>query len=460
MNKLLLKLVGIVFFGIILPLFIKEGMFVDGIFYATISRNLHLGKGSFWVPFFTETLSPEFFAQPPLFFYVQSWFYTLFGNGLWVDKLLGFFSLLLIILGLIFIWKRIDISRSKELKLYVLPVLIFVLIEHNYRGYCNNVLEILVTLFALLSVLLLFKNIKSNKIWELILASIFIVLGFFTKGLVALFPLMFFLLWGIFIENNWKTLLKKSCLLFILCLAIIVLVFLFNNAAAAYLKAYFKVQMQPVIDNTHSENRAYRLMIVWVLIKDNLLNILLILTLLITKKISPRRFKNNQFLFWLFVGLSASLPIMVSGKQAGYYVLPSLPYFAVAMAALVLPAIQEMKVNKRAHIVVNFMLVISIGISFFNINTINKRNKNIVSDVHKIEHIISGRQTISYYPSQRINYLIPSTFYRYYQVSLDTAKSNKHDYLVLDNKVKMQYNEGYKEIDLDLKTLKLFKNER
>ena len=47
MNKFLLKIIGIIFFGVTLPIFIKEGMFVDGLFYSTISRNLYLGKGSF-----------------------------------------------------------------------------------------------------------------------------------------------------------------------------------------------------------------------------------------------------------------------------------------------------------------------------------------------------------------------------------------------------------------------------
>ncbi len=41
-------------------------MHVDGLWYATISKNLAEGFGSFWAPAFTATMAPVFNAHPPL----------------------------------------------------------------------------------------------------------------------------------------------------------------------------------------------------------------------------------------------------------------------------------------------------------------------------------------------------------------------------------------------------------
>lgn len=46
-------------------------MFVDGVTYAAIARNLAQGNGSFWSPFYTATLYPQFFEHPPLGFALQ-----------------------------------------------------------------------------------------------------------------------------------------------------------------------------------------------------------------------------------------------------------------------------------------------------------------------------------------------------------------------------------------------------
>ena len=54
------------FIGIISPFMFTDGMFMDGLYYACISRNLALGIGSFWDLEFTETLGKHFHEHPPL----------------------------------------------------------------------------------------------------------------------------------------------------------------------------------------------------------------------------------------------------------------------------------------------------------------------------------------------------------------------------------------------------------
>ena len=73
----------------------REGMFIDGVFYAILSRNLSFGLGSFWEPFFTPTYEPIFHAHPPLFFWLQSALFDLFGDHYWVERLFSLGTALL-----------------------------------------------------------------------------------------------------------------------------------------------------------------------------------------------------------------------------------------------------------------------------------------------------------------------------------------------------------------------------
>ena len=66
-NYFLLAVVAL-FIIISAPLLLANGMFMDGTMYASISRNLAQGLGSFWKLYFSATLYPEFHEHPPLAF--------------------------------------------------------------------------------------------------------------------------------------------------------------------------------------------------------------------------------------------------------------------------------------------------------------------------------------------------------------------------------------------------------
>jgi len=64
----------------------QSGMFVDGLTYAAISRNLAQGIGTFWAPSYTTTLYPQFFDHPPLGFGLQVVAFAIFGDHLLVER--------------------------------------------------------------------------------------------------------------------------------------------------------------------------------------------------------------------------------------------------------------------------------------------------------------------------------------------------------------------------------------
>ena len=50
----------------LLPRLAHRGMFLDGVTYASIARNLAEGRGRFWAPHYTATIYPAFHEHPPL----------------------------------------------------------------------------------------------------------------------------------------------------------------------------------------------------------------------------------------------------------------------------------------------------------------------------------------------------------------------------------------------------------
>src|SRR5262245_12228702 len=62
------------------PRVAHRGMFVDGVTYASVARNLAEGRGRFWAPSYTATLYPEFYEHPPLGFWLQSRWFRLLGD--------------------------------------------------------------------------------------------------------------------------------------------------------------------------------------------------------------------------------------------------------------------------------------------------------------------------------------------------------------------------------------------
>jgi hypothetical protein len=82
-----------------LPRLVVQGMFGDGLLYASIARNMSIGKGSMWYPFFSssywlDNVPPIYYENPPLMLWLESLLFTAIGDYWWIEKL---YSLMLLI---------------------------------------------------------------------------------------------------------------------------------------------------------------------------------------------------------------------------------------------------------------------------------------------------------------------------------------------------------------------------
>ena len=90
---------------LVLPRMLSHGMFMDGVVYASIARNMAENYGNFWQPYYTETVYPIFYEHPPLGFWLQSWAYRLCGDSVYVETWWGFCVGALSLLVLAGIWR-------------------------------------------------------------------------------------------------------------------------------------------------------------------------------------------------------------------------------------------------------------------------------------------------------------------------------------------------------------------
>lgn len=136
---------------------IQDGVFMDGMLYISVSKNLADGLGTFWEPHYSLTYYTVFREQPPLYFGLLAAFYKAFGTSMYVERL---FCLVCFTFTLIYIhriWKTLFSDDEQINKNSWLPILFFITIPICFWAYSNHVEETVMTLFTIMSVYYLSK---------------------------------------------------------------------------------------------------------------------------------------------------------------------------------------------------------------------------------------------------------------------------------------------------------------
>lgn len=461
-----------VFLLLTTPGFLRKSMYNDGIWYATLSRNLAEGRGTFWQPMLSETVFPAFHEHPPLVFGIQSLFFRLFGEGIWVERI--FASLVFAASAglMVLIWKKTTSSVVPKLmdSLWALPLLLWLINEVTFLYYPGNLLECTLGLFALIAVYALLriqKNSGSVVWWILAGAGIFGAL--LSKGPVGAFPLSFFFLhWLVFrMENFGKIILKSSILLVLL--GLFLLPFLLYEPAWQSLQEYLDTQLLAALEGErtryhHRENRLYLLRRLFEVQIPALLATFFIF-LWGRKKVDRKQWTGifRKGLFFILIGLSASLPLMISPKQAYYYLLPALPWFALGLGLWIAPFLQaRLKLwrpsplgRKITLLFLGTLLATGLYLSLKNIGAVSYRDRDVLHDLELLKEKLPEHSTVAstFYSAQLVGYL-----YRLHHISIDTA-SVQHNFLIHPRKDSLQVPEGFRKVSLSTRKLDLYHRE-
>ena len=432
-----LLIIGITLILVCPPL-LSEGMFLDGVVYACISRNMAEGVGSFWFPHYTDTIGPLFRSHPPLAFGTEALFFKLFGDHLFVERLYSFLTFFLSGLMIALIWKRTTNRFSSAW----LPLLFWIVIPLVSWSAVNNMLENTMTVFVLLAVYLMLVCYQTHhKVW-LFLAALPLFMAFLSKGFTGLFPLVFPVLYCAFDRHHkWFHGVIDTLLLMVSLAALAGLMFLIFPDSYPYMKEY--IQLQVLGSGLHESTVGSRFYIVFRLMQELIVPLVLLVLVFVLRKllrvtVKVFEYPDDKTMFWifLFLGLSGVLPIMVSMKQSGYYMVAAFPFFALALSHLVLATINILlsqcwpSCRTWMMIVSCCVIIAGLVLSAFRIGKYS-RDEALIEDVKEVLATTDGEQVLGITQADYQQWAWHAYFMRYGKVSLDDR--NLHKYKLLND---------------------------
>lgn len=324
---------------LLLPSMASVGMFLDGVIYAAISRNLAEGQGTFWALHFSDALFPVFREHPPLVFGLQSLFFRALGDSYLTERAYDLVVLVASTLLLRTLWRQAvgAIGRADLVGYWWLALLCWVLVPKWSWAYRNNVLENTMTLLCLAAVSLALAALlctrPRNTVGLAVAAAAATLLAFLAKGVPALFVLVAPVLMAAALPSAGMrravsvTLVQGTvaALLFALLMAL-------QPEARAMLAEWWESQ----VGARTGLGGGWR--IVPELAKK-LAPMLVVWGAAAwvgrwgagAERSSPPRALAAAF---IAIGVSASLPLVLGDRDSGHYLLPALPFYAVGFGLL------------------------------------------------------------------------------------------------------------------------------
>ncbi len=454
------------FIVLIVPALIKDGMFMDGLLYTCVSKNLADGIGNFWFPHFSKTLHTFFHEQPPLTFGIQAIFFKILGDSIYVERFYSFLTACISGYFITLIWKEVFHNETELKKLSWLPFFYWIIIPVCFWAYSNNMEENTMGIFTLFSSYLIIKglNSKYNIIIYLIFSGLLIFLGTLCKGFPGLFPIVIVgIYWIIYRKFPFLKMLGYSLIL-VLVPALLYFIILFNDKIYESLSVYLFGRVINSIQSVSNVNT--RFYIIQKLCMELLPVIIMNIILFIVFKLNAVNFDKiksyiKPALLFILIGISASFPLIVTREQRGFYLLPSLPFYAIGIAIIVAPGINELikKINTdkfsfKIYKIISVVLLVSvITFSIFQTGKI-KRDKDKIHDIHLIGKVVHKGSIIGIEPCLRSDWSLHGYFVRHYYISLGIGQYN---YFLKEKYSKTSVDKEYKKIPLESKKYDLYK---
>ncbi len=452
---------------------IQDGVFMDGMLYISVSKNLADGLGTFWEPHLSPTFMPIFREQPPLYFGLLAVFYKIFGSSMYVERLFCFVCFTFTLIYIHKIWKILFFEDEKLGKNSWLPILFFTTIPICFWSYSNHVEETVMTLFALMSVYYLSKALFLERkiVFNLLLAGVYVFLSSLTKGIQGLFPITaVFFFWMV---NSRKFSFKKNIIYSLILAGTPVLIYslliFLNNHIYEVFKLYFENRLGKTFNEAGRGTTDYRFEIMVRLFTELIpMFILILIIFLFSLKYkgeqAVEKTKFSKIMWLLLIGFSGSAPLMITLEQRGFYLLTSLPFFALAGAVLLADRMGYLtgKINlnsnfyKYAKIITCIMLLFSLTFTILKIGK-TKRDENVLSDIYSIGKIVPHGEIINIPYEMQADFNLREYFIRYFYISTD--ESNKpHNYFIIKKELpKNLIPKNYSLYPLETKEIDLYK---
>jgi 4-amino-4-deoxy-L-arabinose transferase-like glycosyltransferase len=434
--------------AVLIPRLARRVMFLDGLTYASIARNLAEGRGRFWAPQYTTTIYPAFHEHPPLGIWLESLLFRAFGDHLFVERLYCALAAVAVAAIVAWTWRALE---PRELAW--LPVLLWIAVPVVSWAFVGNLLETTVSVFVVAAVgVVLWRGHRGRHVGRAVrgpgagplqrpdtgrvplargigvgaISGAFVVLAALTKGPVGLFPLAApFALWLLpdrrrdimpLVAGQWAAVGLAAAALWAV------------PAARQSLSAYVGIQLLPALTGHRETAGAPGFVIVSTLLLDVVLTLavaLAVLAIAAGRWQPPSRESHRTSLFFLAVGLAGTLPLAISPKQAGYYLVPAVPFYALAAAALAVPTAARLaarvaaaRVERRielASAVLAACALAAVWVPTFRRHDVRQ------ADLDRLAAVLPRGATIGICPAVNGDWGLHALMQREFEVSLDAS---------------------------------------
>lgn len=367
---------------------LTRGLFLDGMIYGILSKNMDYS--SLWSLYLNNYDQSLFYEHPPFMFWLQGLYFKLFGDGYWVEHVYALSMLVLVIVILRSITKKLTEGKLSYFLLFLCLLFCAPIVPWSFA---NNMLEnttLPITLCGSYLILSILERQKLDVLRLVVIIFLFLI-GFLTKGPVCLFPLAIPVIYTILYPAR----LKNSVQLFVAILLGLILIagilYAFEGSSQ-FLAKYLDQQILAALKGERVEVADSRLRTFKCLLNNNLSYIILVTVGCLIFS-ACRKHLNKQCLLYALIGLSGSLPLLLTKKQACIYIMPVLPYFLMAMFPIIRHLFDRCAqyVSNKTSIIV--LLVMSIVVSILCAQN-RQRHVQLDKDAQQIQAIVPANTPI------------------------------------------------------------------
>jgi len=453
-RKILILFVLTLYFLLIGHKLLRLGIHGDGVEYATVARNMADGLGTFWKPYLDDTIHPVFHEHPPLVFWIQSHFFRLFGDGPYFEAFYGFFIGLVILGCMAWFWRR----ARQDFQLPAIgnwwPMLLLVPLPiFTYMMQINRIVSTY-TVLAMVAAYTAYRSVVGHKhtILFSLLSGVLIYLGFIAKGPVAFFTFAVpGLGWLVLKSKLSKAAISTALALVAFAILFVATLYLLPDSEDFW-RGFWKHQVMASLKSERSAGDTH-----WYLVErwaaEMAVPVLAVGFFMLLTRLSFRQIRfNRPALFFLFIGLASSLPLLISTRQHTRYIFQSYPFYVLSLAFIsdrMADRMEGILKNKRTvRIGVLVTAVVFFTAAFTSMlykKDENKKRKPFYRDIYLQNIKLPERITISACPADMIydDWLFADMM-RFYRVSLTAAMGN--EYLLIAKDSGCEVPEGYQKI--------------
>lgn len=437
-------------------------MFVDGVTYSAISKNLAHGIGTYFQPHYTKVLYPSFYEHPPLVFIIQSYFFRIFGDAYYTERIYSFLTAITAAICISKCWRLF--SRGEDRNYYWLPIILWIMVPVVSWSYRNNMLENTMSVFTLMSFYCISKALIDKRSIYILYGALYILLAVLSKGVVGLFPIITPLLY-IAIYDKSKVIKLHFIYLVIALLFLSSLLLLITPELISTLKLYFNNQLLPSILGNREITTNSRFHIIFSLMTELGISIGILIIVWIfnwRRKIQFELFRNKAALLFFLLAIFSSIPLVISLKQRIYYLVPSIPFYILFISIAILPYIRLRieHLSTRTLVLIRgvlILLVASMVFLFYTRYGTFSRDEDKLTDVYTLVRLIPEGAIISGTKKECMDWGLIAYLSRVANVSLDC--DSMHKYFLVDKRDELpnDFHNKYIKMETALNGYLLFK---